>query len=129
MDKILLKISGILALVVGILYCLTIVGAIIGVPLIIGGIKVKDYADMSDEELLKNKDSLLVWSIVFLIFCTISGILAIIYYLNLDNPGLFSSHSSSNSKYDELERVNKLYKDKVITKEEFEKEKERILNQ
>ena len=127
MDKILLKISGIIALVFGIICCCTIVGAIIGIPLIIGGIKVKDYYDMSDEEILKNKDQLLVWSIVFMIFCTISGILALLYYLNLDNPDLFKSHSSS-SKYDDLEKLNKLYKEKAITKQEFEAEKERILS-
>ena len=129
MDKVLLKISGIIAIVFGVLYCLTIVGAIIGIPLIIGGIKVKDYAEMSDEELIKNKETLLIWSIVFCFICTIAGILSLLYYLNLDNPNLFSSHSSSTNKYDDLERVNKLYKDKVITKEEYESEKERILNQ
>lgn len=128
MDKSLLKIAGIIALVFGIICCCTIVGVIVGVPLIIGGIKVKDYSEMSDEEILKNKDALLIWSIVFMFLCTVSGILALLYYLNLDNPTLFKSHPSSTNKYDDLERVNKLYKDKVITKEEYESEKERILN-
>jgi hypothetical protein len=36
--------------------------------------------------------------------------------------------SPKQDKYSELEKLNQLYKDKVITKEEFEKEKEKILN-
>ena len=46
MDKSLLKISGIIAIVFGILACLTLVGAIVGVPLIIGGAKMKEYAEV-----------------------------------------------------------------------------------
>ena len=126
MDKVLLKISGIMALVIGVIYCFTIVGAIVGIPLIIGGIKVKDYAYKSDEEIIKEKEPLLIWSIVFLFLCTISGVLSLIYYLYLDNPNMFGS--KPDNKYDDLERLNKLYKDKAITKEEYEAEKERILN-
>ena len=48
MDKSLLKISGIIAIVFGVLACLTLVGAIVGVPLIIGGAKMKEYADYTN---------------------------------------------------------------------------------
>ena len=128
MEKTLVKIAGIVAIVLGVIMCITIVGAIVGVPLIIGGCKFNDYSKMDDSEFASNKDSILIWSIVFMFLCTVSGILALLYYLNLDNPTLFKSHSSSTNKYDDLERVNKLYKDKVITKEEYEREKKRILN-
>ena len=128
MDKVLLKISGILALVVGIICCITIVGAIAGVPLIIGGLKMKEFSEMSDADLLKNKEPLLVWSIVFLFLCTVSGVLSLIYYLNMENPNMFKGGSSNSSKYQDLEKLNQLYKDKAISKEEYEKEKDRILN-
>lgn len=128
MNKDLLKVSGLIALIVGIIYCFTIVGAVIGIPIIIGGNKFREYADLSDEELYGNKDNILIWSIVFLIICTISGILSLIVYLGLENPNLFNSSSSNSNKYDDLERINKLYKDKVITKEEYEMEKQRILS-
>ena len=36
--------------------------------------------------------------------------------------------SSSNSKYDDLEKLKKLLDNEIITKEEFDKEKEKILN-
>ena len=38
-------------------------------------------------------------------------------------------NTNSNTKYEELEKVKKLYDEKILTKEEYEKEKERILNQ
>jgi len=126
-DKNLLNVSGIVAIVIGILACLTIVGAIVGIPVIIGGIKFRDLSQLSDDEIAKNKDTILIWSIVFLFLCTVSGVLSLIYYVGMENPTFFSTNNS-NDKYDELEKLNKLYKDKVLTKEEFEKEKERILS-
>lgn len=130
-DKTLLNVGGIIAIVIGILTCLTIVGAVIGIPAIIGGIKFRDLSTMNDNEIDNNKDTVLVWSIVFIFVCTVSGVLGIIYYIGMENPNLFSSTTpkkESNDKYDELEKLNKLYKEKVLTKEEFEKEKERILS-
>ncbi len=140
MDKSLLKISGIIAIVFGILACLTLVGAIVGVPLIIGGAKMKEYADYTDEQIVANKDKILIWTIVFLFFCQISGILLLIFYIDSigkyekgitgDNMNYQSNmNTNNNAKYEELEKVKKLYDEKILTKEEYEKEKERILNQ
>lgn len=140
MDKSLLKISGIIAIVFGILACLTLVGAIVGVPLIIGGAKMKEYADYTDEQIIANKDKILICTIVFLFFCQISGILLLIFYIDSigkyekgitgDNMNYQSNmNTNNNAKYEELEKVKKLYDEKILTKEEYEKEKERILNQ
>ncbi len=129
MNKSLLKISGIISIVLGIICCLTIFGAIVGVPLIIGGNKIKDMANLSDKELMTQKDTILIWMVVFLVFNQISGILLLIFYIDMD--GSFSNtfnNTKSNNKYDELEKLKKLYDDKVLTKEEFETEKEKILN-
>lgn len=129
MDKSLLNIAGLIAFVLGILCCITIIGAIVGIPMIIGGNKLREMSNLSDEDLIKSKETLLVWTIVLLFICTISGILALIFYVQLENPNLFSGGSKPNSsKYNELEQINKLYKDKVLSKEEYEKEKDRILN-
>ena len=62
-----------------------------------------------------------------LFLCTISGVLCLVYYLSMEDVKFFSS-SSNNTKYEDLEKINKLYKEKVLTKEEYEAEKERILN-
>ncbi len=134
MDKTLLKISGIIAIVVGILYCITIVGAIVGIPLIIGGNKIKSYADCTDEQVIDAKDSILVWTIVFLLFNQLSGILLLIFYIDtLDkNRGKSTTNTTksvnTDDKYEELEKLKRLYDEKVLTKEEFENEKNRILN-
>ena len=147
MDKSLLKISGIIAIVVGVLVCLTLVGAIVGVPLIIGGAKIKEYSDYTDEQIIVIKDKILIWAIVFLFFCQLSGILLLIFYI--DSIGKYEKglgintntndmnynnntnnmNTTNNAKYEELEKVKKLYDEKILTKEEYEKEKSRILNQ
>ena len=129
MNRTLLKVAGIISIIVGILCCLTIIGVIIGIPLIIGGIKFNDYSKMNDEDIEKNKDSILVWAIVFMFINQISGILALIAYLLYEagNTSYVKSYKQNN-KYDELERIKKLYDEKVLTKEEYEKEKTRILN-
>lgn len=150
MDKSLLKISGIIAIVVGVLACLTLIGAIVGVPLIIGGAKIKEYADYTDEQILVIKDKILIWTIVFLFFCQLSGILLLIFYIdtigkyekglgiNTDNMNFngnmnYNNNANNmgvnNNKYEELEKIKKLYDEKILTKEEYEKEKSRILNQ
>lgn len=130
MNKNLLKISGIISIVLGIICCLTIFGAIIGVPLIIGGNKIKDMANLSDQELLQQKDTILIWMVVFLVFNQISGILLLIFYIDMDGSisSSFKGNNNNDNKYDELEKLKKLYDDKVLTKEEFETEKEKILN-
>ena len=125
MNKQLLNIAGIIALVLGILCCLTIFGAIVGIPMIIGGQKFREYSLLIDEELKKNKDTILIWTIVFLLICQISGIISLVFYFTMDDNNIFSSKPD---KYSELEKLNQLYKDKAITKEEYEKEKEKILN-
>ena len=130
MNKNLLKIAGIISIVLGIICCLTIFGAIVGVPLIIGGNKIKDMANLGDQELMTQKDTILIWMVVFLVFNQISGILVLIFYIDMDGSlsnTLNGSNKTSNDKYDELEKLKKLYDDKVLTKEEFETEKEKIL--
>lgn len=132
MNKNLLKIAGIISIVLGIICCLTIFGAIVGVPLIIGGNKIKNMANLSDQELMTQKDTILIWMVVFLVFNQISGILLLIFYIDMDgslgNAFNGSSNNKSNDRYDELEKLKKLYDEKALTKEEFETEKEKILN-
>lgn len=133
MDKSLLKVSGVISIVVGVIYCLSIIGAIIGIPLIIGGIKIKDYASYSDIQIYESKDTILIWTIVFLLFNQISGILLLIFYIdNIGKTTINSNNTNTNNtnsdKYEELEKIKKLYDEKILTKEEYENEKSRILD-
>lgn len=129
MNKTLLNIAGIISLIFGIICTITIIGAIVGVPMIIGGNKLRELSNMDDSEIYKNKDTLIIWMVVFLFINQISAVLVLIYYIMLESS-MTSDNTKENTmdKYDELEKLNNLYKEKVLTKEEFEKEKERILN-
>lgn len=133
MDKSLLKVSGVISIVVGVIYCLSIIGAIIGIPLIIGGIKIKDYASYSDIQIYESKDTILIWTIVFLLFNQISGILLLIFYIDnigktTTNNNNTNTNNTNSDKYEELEKIKKLYDEKILTKEEYENEKSRILD-
>lgn len=133
MDKSLLKVSGVISIVVGVIYCLSIIGAIVGIPLIIGGIKIKDYASYSDIQIYESKDTILIWTIVFLLFNQISGILLLIFYIDnigktTTNNNNINTNNTNSDKYEELEKIKKLYDEKILTKEEYENEKSRILD-
>ena len=101
MDKILLKIAGIFALIVGIIYCLTIIGIIVGVPTIIGAVKFLNYAEMPDEQLLKHKDTILVWSIVFIFLSTIAGVLALVFYSQMTSLNVIKEEPKEEKTKDE----------------------------
>lgn len=129
MNRTLLYVAGVVSIIVGILCCLTIVGIIIGVPIIIGGNKFINYSKMNDEEIEANKDNILIWTIVFLFINQLAGVIALIAYIlyEVSNTNYVKSRKQYG-KYDELERIKKLYDDKVLSKEEYESEKARILN-
>lgn len=143
MDKTLLKVSGIVSIVVGVICCITIVGAIVGIPMIIGGLKFKDYSLLSDSELLMHKDAIIIWTIVFMFINQISGVLSLIFilinnlfntnnsnqnYTNMNYTNTNNMNYQNNDKYEQLEKLKKLYDEKALNKEEYEKEKDKILN-
>jgi len=85
---------------------------------------------MNDQQLMVEKDNILIWAIVLCLLCTISGVLALIFYFGIDNVNVNNNSNNTNGgidKYAELERLNNLYLQKAINKEEFEREKARIL--
>lgn len=124
-DKSLLKAAGIIGIVLGILSCFTIIGIIWGIPMIIGGYTFYNYSDMEESEIINNKSTILGWSIFFIIFSLISGILGLVYYFSLNKY----EKQTQTSYLDELERLKKLYDEKAITKAEYEKKKKEILGE
>ncbi len=85
MEKLLLKISGIIAIIIGIFMCITIIGAIIGIPLIIGGSTMMGYSNMSDSEIREKEKFYLRMVNIFLFFTVVGGILGLIFYLLMDS--------------------------------------------
>ena len=124
MDKTVLKISGIIAIIVGIFWCFTIIGLLIGIILIIGGSTVMNYATMSDEEIKVVRSSLLGWSIFFLFFTVIAGVLGLIYYFFTDEKSYFKK----NDYTEELAKLDELRKKGIITDKEYEAKKKKILD-
>ncbi len=108
MEKTLLKVSGIIAIILGILYCFTIIGILWGIPLIIGGSTMIGY----------------------LFFTLIGGILGLLFYFTMDdNKKIFNINSNSKSDYvDEIRKLDELRKSGIITEEEYEAKKKKILD-
>lgn len=138
-NYIFLLVSGIIGMIVGILACITIIGLILGIPLIIGARKYLDWAKLSNEDLAKEKDNLLIWGIVFAILTFPIGLLALVPAFNTSGQ-IYSSeaksyeptHASSSSKKSKAERINELYdlKEKgLIDANDFEIAKNKIINE
>lgn len=124
MDKIVLKISGLIAIIVGIFWCFSVVGLLIGILLIIGGSTVMNYSTMTDKEINNNKSSLLGWSIFFLFFTVIAGVLGLIYYFFSDEK----TYSKKSDYTEELEKLDELRKKGIINDKEYEAKKKKILD-
>jgi len=125
-DKTLLKIAGTISIIIGAFYCITIIGLIIGIPLIIGGDKLKQISESSRQDTKQDSETILIWTIIFFFINQISFVFSLIYYLKSSSYSYYES--DRDDKYDRLEKLKKLYDSKILTKEEFEREKDRILN-
>lgn len=128
MEKTLFKVTGYIALIMGIFYSITIIGLIIGIPLIIGGNKFIAYSEYANNDLIENKSNILFWSIFFMFFTLIGGILGIFGYLQL--TGELDNITNSIKKEDSLDKLKKikdLYDSGAITEEEFNKMKKDLL--
>ena len=127
MDKTFLKIAGIIATIIGVFYCITIIGLIIGIPLVIGGLKFMSYADSDDNYIYSERNSILGWSIFFLIFgFIISGVLGLLFYFSI--IGIVINKSDNKKSYiDEIKELNELRKQGIISDKEFEERKKQIL--
>lgn len=138
-----LLISGILGMITGITACITIVGAIVGIPLIIGASKYLAWAKVSDQELLADKEQLLVWGIVFTILMFPIGAIALVPPLTMDKNKTttttekseqkeYTSTEATNEKKSKLDRLNELVSLKeqgLIDEKDFEIAKKKILSE
>jgi len=123
MDKNLLQITGFTAVIIGFLWCFTIIGIFIGIPLILGGCRFIDYSKLSDNLIIKDKHIILNWSIFFLIFAMIPGILGLIFYAEMNSI----LNKKEPSYIEELRSLRTLVDQGIITKAEFETRKQKIL--
>lgn len=94
----LIKAGAIISLIVGIIYCLTIFGAVLGVFNIIAYSKLKQIYDRPVEEAIKevNNSNGFGWSIYILISCFPWGLFSFLPYLLKENNTSTNNDSSNN---------------------------------
>lgn len=119
------RIGAIIGIVLGVLYSITIIGLIIGIPMIIGGTLTISKLNDSDEELYNSSGFFLGWGIFFIIFTLISGILYLMAYFKMSEPPI----SYVDDKLSQVDRAYNMYRQGVISKEEFEEIKAQSLYQ
>ncbi len=145
----------IVGLVIGIIFCVTIVGALVGIPLIIGSNKFKIAKDASMSELVEMRSSLLGWGIFYsivvagsifgficILVCSImvnkylSGVeegsmqetISLSQFANRSEETTATQEDSAQSIKDKLKEIDSLYEEGVITKEEYEAKRKKILD-
>jgi MFS family permease len=127
-EKVLLKIAGIVAIIVGIGWCFTIIGIIIGIFLIVGGSTIMGYSNLPDDEVVSKKSSILGWSIFFLFFTVIGGILGILFYLTMDSKIFVSKNVGKNDYIDEIKKLDELRKQGIKSDAKYEAKKKKIVD-
>lgn len=92
----------VITLIVGIIACITIIGAILGVPLIIASGKFRDASLMNDSDLVAHRGSLLGWAIFSAIVLTptILGMIAILVFAALTDTYIKNIEQGNAEKND-----------------------------
>ncbi len=156
-------VTRVLALIFGILLCITIIGAILGIPMIIASNKFRDASNMSNKELVENRGTILGWGIFLAIIFspTIFGLIILLVlafmvdnyiknieqgYEELNNRSFVDTveegasktwqnvkETFSGSKTDldrqkvELKKLEKMREENLISTEEYETLRKKIL--
>lgn len=122
-------IGAIVAIVLGALYCVTIVGIIMGIPMIVGGVLLLKFRDYSDDVFYEHRGALLGWGIFFL-FCTvIGGVLELIAYFQVNSYVSDGAEQRSAMDFSSVERAYDLKEKGVISASEFDDIKAAALRQ
>ena len=137
MKNIYLTTVWIISLIVGILLCITIVGAILGIPLIIASSKFNNARNMTDEELIKNRSSLFGWGIFLAIVLapSIIGLVVVLIFVFMVNDYIKNLEAGNTEATDKgfgetvKEGTNKAWnglKDTFKGKSKLEKQKDQL---
>ncbi|WP_054750594.1 DUF5362 family protein [Lacticaseibacillus thailandensis] len=134
--KTLSYVGAIWAIVVGALCTLTIIGAIVGVPMIIGGSLLLKFHNASDEAFVAQRGSMLAWGIFFLIFTIVGGVLELVAYVMAGSAdteefrqAATQRRQQATSDFDDLERASEMKAKGILSADEYEAVKDRILHQ
>lgn len=120
MNEGLLTAASVIAIISGVIICFGIITIPLGILNFIAAGKIRDYRDGNG-----NRDSARNWSI-YLIFTSFYFLAGIFGLVGLGPEGANTS-SNPSSLESRLIQLNKLYDDGVITKEEYEERRKRII--
>ena len=87
-NKSLLKVSYITGYIIGVLECCTVFGIFIGLPVIFISNYVRKIYNLKNDLNDKEKEKFFYVSIIYAFLAPLSGILALIYYIALENNNL-----------------------------------------
>ena len=105
MKNIYFTVAWIISLILGILFCITFVGAIFGIPLLIAASKFNKARKMLDEELISHRGNLFGWGIFLAIVLspTIIGLIVLLIFVIMVNNYI------KNLEEGKLEEANKSF--------------------
>ena len=100
MKNIYFTVAWIASLVLGIIFCLTLVGVILGIPLLIGASKFNSARKMTDEDLVKNRGNLFGWGIFLAIALSpsIIGLIIMLIFVFMVNNHIKNIESGDAEK-------------------------------
>jgi membrane protease YdiL (CAAX protease family) len=148
MNKVLLKVSGIVSIIYASFYTFVFVLAHVVIPFeylardmrdyviliifalfalisLFGGFLFLHYKDLSEEELKDKRNPILYWSITLLVTSSIAGLIGfIVYCISGENINF----NSKISYIEELKALEKLKNNGYITEDEFTRKKKKILD-
>lgn len=131
--KTLFIVSYVVALITGVIFIFGIITIPLSVFLFMGGSKLRDMSNLSDTEFEKSLMSKqnLGWAIYILIVTFPIGICALLPYITDSAKNNFGNDNKESEISQSITELDLLYDKKekgVITKEEYEKLKQKILD-
>lgn len=101
-----LQIAGIISMIIGILWTIGIVTSILGIPLIISGIRLLKFSKLNNDDLLKYKKEIMGWAIFSIFFNLISSIILFIAYEDFDQNKKINVIKVEKKPLTENEKLN-----------------------
>lgn len=133
-DKILLKISATVAMIFGIIYSFTIIGALLGIPVLIGAFYINSLIELNKELVKGQTKNIIIWSVLFLLTLNIVSVVlnvVVLVRVNKSNiinatvveeePTVVSEEVKEETKDEKIKKLQLLKEQGLLTEEEYQK--------
>lgn len=133
-DKILLKISATAAMIFGIIYSFTIIGALLGIPVLIGAFYINSLIELNKELVKGQTKNIIIWSVLFLLTLNIVSVVlnvVVLVRVNKSNiinatvveeePTEVSEEVKEETKDEKIKKLQLLKEQGLLTEEEYQK--------